>query len=246
MSDVPPLSAQLLDAQRWARWLRATLQPPAPAIQAGPARASLPFPAALTASALALSNRASAAELGEIPALTPFGRVGPHPQDGKIAVTRISQTDPAEYDSPLQARTWGPVTCSAAALAAVLRSYGVPARIADVLRAAPGAVRLDVGLVSRSALVDAARRFGLDAADDVVDYAGLERATARGQPVLTDVVNGMFPEGHWIVVTGADRRGVNVVDSSGYGLTWIPKDDFTTSWLGRGIRIGGGTGQQAG
>src|SRR4051812_14185797 len=85
-------------------------------------------------------------------------------------ISRVSQTNAAEYDSAEQARGWGGSTCSAASLTAVLRSRGLPVRIADVLRAMPGGVTPEQGLVSRPALVQAAARYGLKAADDVTDY----------------------------------------------------------------------------
>ena len=156
-------------------------------------------------------------------------------------LTRISQMSPAEYDSPIQARTWGPVSCSAAALTSALRSFGVNVRIADVLREMPGAVSLDVGLVSRSALTDAAQRFGVVAREDVADYAQIEKATAAGQPVLVDVVNTRFPEGHWMIVTSASPAGVQVADSSGFDLKSMSREDFLASWAGRGIRLLGPT-----
>lgn len=143
----------------------------------------------------------------------------------------------AEYDSPAQARTWGGSTCSAASLCAVLRSRGVPARIADVMRAMPGGLTPELGLVSRPALSAAASRFGLATRDDVAGYESLQQAAAAGQPVLVDLRNSRFPEGHWLVVTGADSRGASVVDSSGYALSFVPKEEFLASWSGRGIRV---------
>jgi hypothetical protein len=152
-------------------------------------------------------------------------------------VQRIDQTDAREYDSAAQARLWGGSTCSATALTAVLRSRGSSASIADVMRAMPGGITVERGLVSRPALVNAAAKFGLHAQDNVTSYDALQQATAAGQPVLVDVTNGRFPEGHWLVVTGADARGVAIVDSSGYRLTSMSRDEFLAAWSKRGIRI---------
>jgi len=152
-------------------------------------------------------------------------------------IQAIDQTDAREYDSLAQARLWGGSTCSATALTAVLRSRGVSASIADVLRAMGGGITVERGLVSRPALVAAAARFGVQAQDNVTSYDALQQATAAGQPVLVDVTNGRFPEGHWLVVTGADQRGVSVVDSSGYHLTAMSRDEFQAAWSKRGIRI---------
>lgn len=153
------------------------------------------------------------------------------------AIRGIDQTSVAEYESVEQARRWGGSSCSAAALAAVLRGRGVPVRIADVLRAMGGSITPELGLVSRPGLVAAARRFGLDARDDVTSFEALARATASGQPVLADVTSRRFPEGHWLVVLGIDGDQVRVADSSGYDLRSIPRDEFLATWSGRGIRI---------
>ncbi len=153
------------------------------------------------------------------------------------ALRRIDQTDPAEYDSLAQARLWGGSTCSAAALTMVLRAQGKPVRIADVLRELGGGITVQQGLVSRPALVHAAARFGLQARDEPMSYDALQRATASGQPVLVDITNARFPEGHWIVVTGADAQGVSIVDSSGYRLTRLSREEFVRAWSGRGVRI---------
>jgi hypothetical protein len=159
-------------------------------------------------------------------------------------IRRVSQSDQAEYDSPAQARVWGGSTCSVAALTAVLRSRGSRVRIAEVLRVARGGVTPELGLVSRPALVGAATQLGLAAADDVVGYESLRRAAGAGQPVLVDVTNGRFPEGHWMVITAADSAGVRVVDSSGYNLTFILRDEFIADWSGRGIRVSDMAGQR--
>jgi len=155
-------------------------------------------------------------------------------------IRAIRQSDQREYDSAAEARTWGGSTCSAASLTAVLRSRGIPARIADVMRAMPGAITPELGLVSRPALVSAAGKFGLAARDDVSGYDALQRATTSGEPVLVDIRNSRFPQGHWIVVTGADANGVQIADSSGYDMKSMSRSDLVSSWSGKGIRIGAG------
>jgi uncharacterized protein YvpB len=166
------------------------------------------------------------------PGATASGSAGP--------VQHINQMDPREYDSAEQARVWGGSTCSAASLTMVLRSRGLDVKIADVMKAMPGAITPQLGLVSRPGLVAAAQKFGLGARDDVVGYDALQQATAAGQTVLVDVTNKRFPEGHWIVVTGADSQGVTIADSSGYRLTSLSRAEFQAAWSGKGIRLAGG------
>lgn len=173
-------------------------------------------------------------------------RGGPLAQAGRArdlqalrATQGLRQTDPAEYDSLAEARTWGPASCSAAALAAVLRGRGVPARVADVLEAMPGAVSPRLGLVRRSGLVEAAARFGMAARDDVTSLEGLRQAVDAGQPVLVDVTSSRFPEGHWLVATAVDGDDVRLADSSGYALTSLPVSEFLATWSGKGVRVAG-------
>ena len=78
------------------------------------------------------------------------------------------------------------------------------------MKAMPGGMTIKLGLVSRPSLVNAANQFGAKATDDVKSYEALKEATDNGQPVLVDIRNGKFPEGHWIVVTGVDENGVTL------------------------------------
>lgn len=209
-------------------WLATGLPTAQPLARATLPRSSPPFGQRSAAFQRALDGAARSA--GAAPS-----RAGPAASRGGLR--RIDQTNPAEYENGAQARVWSGSTCSAASVTALLRSRGVGARIADVMKAMPGGMTPELGLISRPALMQAAARFGLQTRDDVTSYESLQSATAAGKAVLVDVRNQRFPEGHWLVVTGADARGVNVVDSSGFNLTWLPRDEFTRSWSGRGIRV---------
>jgi uncharacterized protein YvpB len=155
------------------------------------------------------------------------------------SIEGFDQTSVGEYESVAQAKAWGYSTCSAASLTAVLRAAGQDVKIADVMKAMPGGMTIKLGLVSRPSLVNAANQFGAHATDDVQSYEALKAATEKGQPVLVDIRNAKFPEGHWIVVTGVDENGVRCADSSRYDLTSIPRGEFQRSWSSRGIRIEG-------
>lgn len=155
------------------------------------------------------------------------------------SITGSDQTSINEYENVAQARAWGFSTCSAASLTAVLRAAGQDVRIADVMKEMPGGMTIKLGLVSRPSLVNAANTFGAKATDDVTSYDALKEATQNGQPVLVDIRNAKFPEGHWIVVTGVDDTGIRCADSSRYDLTSIPRGEFQRSWSSRGIRLEG-------
>jgi len=155
------------------------------------------------------------------------------------SIKGFDQTKVDEYESVAQARAWGYSTCSAASLTAVLKAAGQDVKVSDVMKEMPGGMTIKLGLVSRPSLVNAANKFGAQATDDVTSYDALKQATENGQPVLVDIRNSKFPEGHWIVVTGVDENGIQCADSSRYDMKTMPKGDFMRSWSGRGIRLEG-------
>jgi uncharacterized protein YvpB len=157
------------------------------------------------------------------------------------SIKGFDQTKADEYENVAQARAWGYSTCSAASLTAVLKAAGQDVKVADVMKEMPGGMTIKLGLVSRPSLVNAANHFGAKATDDVTSYDALKQATENGQPVLVDIRNSKFPEGHWIVVTGVDENGIQCADSSRYDLKTMSKGDFTRSWSSRGIRLEGFT-----
>ena len=155
------------------------------------------------------------------------------------SIKGFDQTKVDEYENAAQARAWGYSTCSAASLTAVLRAAGQDVKVSDVMKEMPGGMTIKLGLVSRPSLVNAANTFGAKATDDVTSYEALKQATENGQPVLVDIRNGKFPEGHWIVVTGVDENGIQCADSSRYDMTTMSKGEFMRSWSSRGIRLEG-------
>lgn len=145
-------------------------------------------------------------------------------------VTRVFQRDLAEYRSPQEAAAWGPSACSAATLTAVLRSRGSNVRIADIIDRLGRAIDRQRGLLDRRTLSRVASELGLPNTIRQLDYDGLREVVRSGRPVMTDITNAQFPDGHWLVVVGVDDRGVRVVDSSGYNLSWIDRQTWEHSW----------------
>lgn len=150
-------------------------------------------------------------------------------------VERVPQRAENEYRDIAEARRWGPSACSAATLTALLRSRGTPVRITDVIGVMGNAIDTELGLVSRPGFVRAAESFGLSLTDRALTYDDLTRTARPDRPVALDITNGLFPEGHWLVVTGADPTGVDVVDSSGYALTRLTRGEFLAAWSGRAM-----------
>ncbi len=185
-------------------------------------------------SALAAPSASLRGSSGLLDALPPALSSTTRPVAG--VVRPVLQADTSEYASSAEARTWAASSCSAASLTAVLRSVGSTARVGDVVRALQTSRGITVaqGLTSRSALVDVARRFGLDAQDRAMTYDQLGKAAATG-PVLVDIKNARFPEGHWLAVTAADANGVSLVDSSGFQLTHMTRAELQAAWSGRGV-----------
>jgi hypothetical protein len=220
-----------VDARLWESLIRPTPIPATATNAASPAASD---------EATDVTTLAGRAEQLDPATLATMPGVREQAQAFLASIKGFDQTGVGEYDSAAQARAWGYSTCSAASLTAVLRAAGQDVKIADVMKAMPGGMTIALGLVSRPSLVNAANQFGAKATDDVAGYEALKQATNSGQPVLLDIRNGKFPEGHWIVVTGADENGVRCADSSRYNLTSIPRDELLRSWRsGRGIRIEG-------
>jgi hypothetical protein len=225
-----------LDARLWESLMRGTAFPTAPAGATSATPTASTNPAA-PVDMTTLANRAEQLDPATL-ATMPSG-LREAGQAFLASIKGSDQTAVSEYDSVAQARAWGYSTCSAASLTAVLRAAGQDVKIADVMQAMPGGMTIKLGLVSRPSLVNAANQFGAKATDDVTSYEALKQATDNGQPVLVDIRNGKFAEGHWIVVTGVDENGVKVADSSRYNLTSIPRGEFLRSWSSRGIRLEG-------
>jgi uncharacterized protein YvpB len=215
-----------VDARLWESLTRGASFPMAPTVQ-------------MMAGAPAVGNVAAATRPEPaVQAITP-AMIRERQQAFLGSIKGSDQTSANEYENVAQARAWGFSTCSAASLTAVLRAAGQDVRIADVMQEMPGGMTIKLGLVSRPSLVNAANTFGAKATDDVTSYDALKQATENGQPVLVDIRNAKFPEGHWIVVTGVDDNGITCADSSRYDLTSIPRGEFQRSWSSRGIRLEG-------
>lgn len=167
--------------------------------------------------------------VNEVPGVTRPIQAAGAPARGEVA-RRVFQRDPAEYRSATETAAWGPSACSAATLTAVARARGSNVKISDVIDRLGSGIDRQVGLLDRRKLAQVANDLGMPTGVRTMDYQGLREAVKAGHPVMTDITNGQFPDGHWLVVSGVDDAGVSVVDSSGYNLTRIDRQTFERSW----------------
>ena len=151
------------------------------------------------------------------------------------ALVRISQLDPAQYNSTQDYNNWSLSACSTAAMTEVLNAYGNHYRIADVLKveAQIGAITPQQGLLDGSGIQQTVSHFGFkttymhnETLNDVI------RAANAGEPVIVGFPPDRYPEGHLVVVTGGNANYVYLADSSIYNRHSITHTQFMNWWEG--------------
>lgn len=150
-------------------------------------------------------------------------------------VQRISQLDPAQYDSTAEFTTWAYSACSTAVITELLDALGGTYRIHDVL--AVESKRHDItpqlGLVSDAAFADTADQFGVQTTwghtltlDQVVSLAN------SGTPVAVSFPPDRYAGGHLLIVVGGNAAMVLVVDSSAHNYQSLTRTQFLQWWGG--------------
>lgn len=151
------------------------------------------------------------------------------------------------WDSSQQYQTWWPSACSPAALTMVLKAWGAPVRIGQVLDRliARQAITPENGLLNANALALVANDFGYQA---MTFWRWSEQqvaeVTAQGAPVMVDVVDTKretpypgFVVGHWLTVVGVSADHIDVRDSSGYHIKTLTPHVFHTLFKGIGVVV---------
>ena len=152
-------------------------------------------------------------------------------------VARISQLDPAQYDTTAEYSTWAYSACSAAAMTEVVNAYGGHYRIHDIL-----VVEERVGAITPK--------------DGLVDEGGIERTMAQppftmqttwghtltldqvistangGTPVVVSFPPDRYQGGHLLIVTGGTADTVLIADSSGHNYQSLARAQFLAWWGG--------------
>ncbi|HEX6553474.1 MAG TPA: C39 family peptidase [Ktedonobacteraceae bacterium] len=150
-------------------------------------------------------------------------------------LVRISQLDPAQYNSSGEWSTWAYSACSTASMTEVFDAYGRNYRITDVLKVESqiGAITPQMGLLDPSGIQQTAAQFGFKT--DWGNSWSLDRVinTANsGKPVIVGFPPDRYAGGHLLVVIGGDSNYVYLADSSSWNHRMLTHDQFLQWWAG--------------
>jgi hypothetical protein len=150
-------------------------------------------------------------------------------------LVRISQLDPAQYNSSSEYNTWAYSACSAASMTEVFNAYGHHYRITDILNveAQIGEITPAQGLLRPEGIQHTAAQFGFKtnwgnawSIDQVIETAN------RGNPVIVSFPPDRYDGGHLLVVTGGNGTTVYLADSSGWNRHSLTIAQFLQWWEG--------------
>lgn len=150
-------------------------------------------------------------------------------------LVRISQLDPAQYNSPEEYNTWAYSACSAASMTEVFNAYGHLYRVTDILNveAQIGEITPALGLLRPEGVEHTATQFGFKTTwgnawslDQVIETAN------RGNPVIVSFPPDRYDGGHILVVTGGNGTTVYLTDTSGWNRHSLSRVQFLQWWEG--------------
>lgn len=153
-------------------------------------------------------------------------------------ITQLLQCN--EYDSYAQCQAYGDAACSAAAMTEVFNAWGVPKMtIGRAIDELGNDISASGGLLTHAgfARVAALHGFRADASTSLSYNQMLYITNTLGLPLIVDVriAYGYYrflAGGHFLVVTGGDQSGVQIVDSSTYYIHYLPRDVFYSMFTG--------------
>ncbi len=149
------------------------------------------------------------------------------------ALVRLSQLDPAQYNSSAEFNSWAYSACSAAALTEVINAYGHNYRVTDILKVESqiGEITPQLGLLEDVGIQRTAARFNFQVAwghaltlNQVIDAAN------RGHPVIVSFPPDRYAGGHLLVVVGGNSNSVYLADSSLYNRQSLSRAQFMQWW----------------
>ncbi|MDQ6660422.1 MAG: hypothetical protein M3Z24_05595 [Chloroflexota bacterium] len=155
-------------------------------------------------------------------------------------LTRLSQLDPAQYNSPQEYKIWAYSACSAAAMTEVINAYGHHYRVTDILgyESQIGEITPQLGLLEDIGVARTVSHFGFNATymhneklDDVLNIAN------QGRPVIVSFPPDRYDGGHILVVLGGNSSSVSLADSSRYNRQTLSRTQFMNWWGGFAVII---------
>jgi len=150
-------------------------------------------------------------------------------------LVRLSQLDPAQYNSTQEFQLWAYSACSTASMTEVFDSYGRHYRIIDVLKveAQIDEITPQSGLLEDVGIQRTAARFGFKTTwghnlslDQIISIAN------AGKPVIVSFPPDRYAGGHLLVVTGGNSNTVNLADSSLWNRKALSRAQFMNWWEG--------------
>ncbi len=150
-------------------------------------------------------------------------------------LVRLSQLDPAQYNSTKEFQLWAYSACSTASMTEVFDSYGRHYRITDVLKveAQIGEITPQLGLLEDAGIQHTAAQFGFKTTwghnlslDQIISIA------KAGKPVIVSFPPDRYAGGHLVVVTGGNSNTVNLANSSLWNRKALSRAQFLNWWEG--------------
>ena len=159
------------------------------------------------------------------------------------ALVRVSQLDPAQYNSPQEYNLWWPSACSAASMTEVINAYGKHNyRITDILKeeTSVNEITPDAGLLDPHGLDKTLARFNFTTrwlynplalpANPSVDE--LINTANSGTPVIINFPPSRWLGGHLLVALGGNKNYVYLADSSRLNMRAMDRKTFLKLWIG--------------
>ena len=169
--------------------------------------------------------------------LNPPAKSTNHPSNlqASQSLVRLSQLDPAQYNSTQEFQLWAYSACSTASMTEVFNSYGRHYRITDVLKVEAQIGEItpqlglleDVGIQRTSALFGFKTTWGHNLSLDQIINTG-----NHGKPVIVSFPPDRYAGGHLLVVTGGDSNVVYLADSSLWNRHSLSRAQFLNWWEG--------------
>ena len=159
----------------------------------------------------------------------------PEIYSASAALVRLSQLDPAQYDTAAQFNTWAMSACSAASMTEVINAYGHHYRISDILKveAQLGEITPALGLTESIGIQRTLAQFGFQTTwgNDLSLHQVINIAN-HGRPEIVDFPPSKYAGGHLLVVIGGNANYVYLADSSSFDRHSLTRAQFLDWWGG--------------